>query len=494
MGNKFNTLFKSHFLAPFLLSFFFVLHGVEENYDFVPLKDALVLLVTYCIATLISIACFTLFFKNVTKACLISFLLMAIHFFFGSLYDTIKKTWPHSFLTKYSFLIPLLAFLFISIVIVVKKRKPPSKKMFIYFNVLLVIILFIDSSLLVYKYFSLKKENDLLLKQFTPYNYSPKPDLYFIVMDEYAGQKELSDLLNFDNSSFENDLIKRGFHIIGKSRSNYISTPLSVASFFNMNYLDFTGIDQEQDRVLFSYNKIRHSPFLSYLLSEKYIFYNYSIFSFYNHRSPVRPTFLPTAKDLISSQTFISRLQKDLGYHLFTTLGLKQNPEEYIYIDQQNNDSIYKETYRIASLKTGQGKFIYSHLMMPHYPYYFTKNGEARPLNELAVVNKTNPDFYLEYLGYCNKKILALTDEIQKKSPGAMIILTGDHGFRAFEKKVDESYFFNNFCAVYLPSNNYSNFYDSLTPVNLFRVLLNTQFGQKLTLVKDSSVILHKTY
>jgi hypothetical protein len=44
---------------------------------------------------------------------------------------------------------------------------------------------------------------------------------------------------------------------------------------------------------------------------------------------------------------------------------------------------------------------------------------------------------------------------------------------------------FPNFTAVYLPDGNYEKFYPALTPVNLFRLILNQYFGTKLDVLED---------
>jgi hypothetical protein len=63
----------------------------------------------------------------------------------------------------------------------------------------------------------------------------------------------------------------------------------------------------------------------------------------------------------------------------------------------------------------------------------------------------------------------------------------GDHGFRHFEKPVAEKYHFMNMNAVYFPDKNYSSFYEGMSAVNLFRIVSNIQFNQKLPLLKDST-------
>ena len=100
---------------------------------------------------------------------------------------------------------------------------------------------------------------------------------------------------------------------------------------------------------------------------------------------------------------------------------------------------------------------------------------------------------YIEYLQYCNQKFLELIDHIFKTSRRPpIIIFMGDHGFRHFIKDVDHQYYFMNLNSIYLPDKNYRQFYDSMSMVNEFRVLLNTQFNQHLPLLKDTTVFLQE--
>jgi hypothetical protein len=63
----------------------------------------------------------------------------------------------------------------------------------------------------------------------------------------------------------------------------------------------------------------------------------------------------------------------------------------------------------------------------------------------------------------------------------------GDHGFREFKNKVENKYHFMTLNAVLLPDKNYSGFYKGMSHINQFRTILNSQFGQKLPLQKDST-------
>jgi hypothetical protein len=65
--------------------------------------------------------------------------------------------------------------------------------------------------------------------------------------------------------------------------------------------------------------------------------------------------------------------------------------------------------------------------------------------------------------------------------------LIGDHGFREHQEK---NFQFRNLNAVYISSGNYSEFYDTVTNVNEYRVLFNTLFKASLPLKKDSTIFL----
>jgi hypothetical protein len=88
-----------------------------------------------------------------------------------------------------------------------------------------------------------------------------------------------------------------------------------------------------------------------------------------------------------------------------------------------------------------------------------------------------------------------LIDEIREHSPKPpVIIFMGDHGFREFTLSNASylKYHYMNLNAVYLPTNDYRIFHDSLPMVNHFRALLNTSFGQKLPMLKDSTILIRE--
>lgn len=488
MKDKLLHIIRTKPVFLFLLPPFFVLHGFSENYDFIPVKDALLLTAVYtCFSVFFSLLCWLLY-RDFIKANLAAFFIMAFHFFFGSVHDSLRKVFPGSFITKYTFILPAVVVLFIILLVVLKKRRSPLFKFNYFLNILFVVLLLTDTGFLISKIMNRKKASYTLPEGMVRCNSCSKPDVYFILADEYAGNKELKDLFQFDDSVFLNQLDKLGFHTIPESQSNYNYTPFSVASMLNMNYLDLEGKDRNKPDLTYCYEMIRDNKMLQFLRSDGYDFYNYSVFDFEGQPARTRETFLPAKTRLITAQTFLSRLDKEIRFNLVSRWKSKKNLKIITYFNKVNNENIYSLIWKLAEQKRSQPKFVYGHLMMPHYPYYFDRDGKEQPFEKLLEGNQTSKEAYIEYLQYSNKKLLELVGHILRSSASPpIIVLAGDHGFRHFTEPVGSKYYFLNLVSVHLPLKNYTGFSDSLTGVNLFRAILNAEYGQQLPILKDST-------
>ncbi|RYZ28968.1 MAG: hypothetical protein EOO10_07820 [Chitinophagaceae bacterium] len=200
-------------------------------------------------------------------------------------------------------------------------------------------------------------------------------------------------------------------------------------------------------------------------------------------------------KDMIESQTFLARLNRDLGYHLVTTLKLQSEINRFSYALHRCNqvllDRLVKETQQLSS----KPKFVYAHISMPHYPYYFGKDGKPNPIEYLQEGQQVRKPEYLEYLQYSNTIFLEAIDQIlvtSKQPP--VIIFMSDHGFREFGDGFEKNapFYYMNMNAVLVPAGHHQEFYDGISTVNQLRALLNTKFSQRLPYIKDSSILLYE--
>lgn len=486
MPDQLQTLKKFPFFL-FLLPLFFVLHGFVEYYRLVPLSEAAGLLLLYwSIAAAVALG-FKLLFRSWRKAALAVILLLFFEFFFGNVHDMIKTLAPVSWLQKYVVLIPLMLALFIGWVFYLKRATTDFSRIAKYLNWLLFFLIFIDLGRLGWKAATRKPVVVQKDQQLRACDSCAQPDIYLIVADEYPGKEELSAVFSYDNTAFEHALQERGFHVIHHSRSNYNWTPYSLSSTLNMQYLQLKTTVINMNDLLSCEDAIKASPVIRFFQQNGYTLYNHSIFPILNQPSPLQPVFLSPRKRLITSPTLTDRFEKDLGFHFKSPAQLDKIMKTYLY----NNLTADSLTRSIAVAKKGEKKFVYTHLMLPHHPYFFDSTG--RP-NQAAVQNDTdklNKNDFLNYLVYSNRKILSLIDHIQKTSsrPPAILLLS-DHGFRQFTDTANRQLCFSNLNAVFLPDRPANGFYNGMSNVNAFRVLLNTYFGQHLPMLKDSSVYL----
>ena len=90
---------------------------------------------------------------------------------------------------------------------------------------------------------------------FTPSENNLKnlPDVYYIVLDEYAPLRTLNMFYDYDNTDFIEFLQERGFYVTKNSHSNYAETFLAMASTLNMKYVnnlsDIVGKESLDQRI-----------------------------------------------------------------------------------------------------------------------------------------------------------------------------------------------------------------------------------------------------
>jgi len=146
--------------------------------------------------------------------------------------------------------------------------------------------------------------------------------------------------------------------------------------------------------------------------------------------------------------------------------------------------------------------FAFAHFLIPKGDYVFDENGEYVTAEKAK--SNGNIKSYLDHVSHINKEIEKLVAVLLDGStPEPIIVIQGDHGFafynnidiiddfadpvRARELVVPGKYSFPIFNAYYFPDGGDKLLYDSITPVNTFRVLFNYYFDQGLEILEDVS-------
>lgn len=487
---------KKYPLYLFLLPVFFVLHGFVENWGFIDPYEALLLLGSYLGMALVITLFSYIFFKSWTKASLVTTFWMSFFFFFGAIHEFLKTTPALAFLSRYSILLGTTLVLLILLFIFLKRTSKPFNKFSVYLNALFLIYILTDTGIGIYKSIT-QKDEGLSVYTFTqenkqkPCDTCAKPNIYFLLFDEYAGSTSLKEEYNFDND-LDSFLIQQEFKIQRHSNSNYNFTPFSMSSILNMSYID--GIKNINRISAEDYSNttllIRDNEVIKYLDMQGYEIINYSVFDLAGNPSMVEQSFLPLKTKLISDRTLFAQMNKDIGWLLMTKIPFKWFDKNYYFRHRDNNIEFHEKITALSESHPKKPFFVYGHFYMPHSPYFYNKKGELKSQELVMTEYKSNPaPAYLEYLIYTNTKIKSLLASIRKNDPKAVVILMSDHGYRNRELQ-NKKAFFRNLNAVYFPDHQTSMFYDSITGVNQFRLVFNKMFNANYPLLKDSSYFL----
>lgn len=482
---------REYFLV--LLPLFFVFHGYIQNLEAMKPMEAILLLGKYLLVALLIFATTYLLFRKRKKAAIFTFCILFFHFFFGAFQDALKSIAGNFFISQYVFILSASLLGFIVLVLYLRKTKRSFGYTSRYLNVMLLLLILID----VPKFIQVASHKNALpaLVDARVCDTCSKPDIYLIIADEYADSSSLRDALGYNNGAFQSALRNRGFHIV-QSVSNYNFTPFAMASLLQMNYVqDIEGRNSSLADKNKCYRLINKSSLWTFFKQNGYEIKNHSIFNLANIPTKAPQNYILIGTDMIESQTFLSRLNKDLRYHLAMTFKIASEINRIAYFVNRCNQLLLGGLIEETKTTSTKPKFVYTHLFMPHYPYYFDKNGNPNPLESLREGEQVNAKNYLGYLQYCNTIFLETIDRILKASKQPpVIIFMSDHGFREFDTGFEENkpFYYKNLNAVLLPNGDYSKFYDGISSVNQFRVLLNSSFGQKLPLLKDSTILLYE--
>jgi hypothetical protein len=478
----------------FLLPLFFVLHGYRENFGYIQPGDAFVLAGVYSLGALLCYLFFLLLYRRSAAAGPAAAYFLGFYFFFGAIHDFLKT--HVALASRYSVLVTSLLLTGIMLLIFLKRRTGSFARLTLFLNCLFILYIFIDLAGVLLKSGHRNHETDRAFPgnniPFTPYTGTAKPDIYFLLFDAYSSSLALKQQYNYDNGDFDHFLTDERFHIQRRSQSNYKYTILSMPSILNMSYLD--GLKDVKGGPVQEYyylsDLIRDNALTSFLYAEGYEIVNCSIFDLHGNPSPVEESLLPIKTRLITDQTFYSRLSRDVGWNFYRYF-IDPFSKKEIYQSLGDDNKLIAALKTATTIQSARPRFVYGHFNIPHPPYYFDKHGDRIKVKARYLPSdEDHVQDYLDYLYYTNRQAEEMIRTIKKNTGGkAVIILMGDHGLRDHDRLgYNPLFFVQNQNAVYFPDQDYHLFYDSISGVNQFRVVLNTLFKQNIPMLKDSTV------
>jgi len=483
MKNFFKT--KSFFWL--LIPVFFLLRNINIYFGFIRANQVLLLLAEYLLGSAVFyLVVYRLAGKSSYKTSLYCLLFLSVYFFFRPLDEFVQQqTWLIP-LNRYRYFLPFLLLFLLAAMLYIRKMTNQPRRATLFLNLLLSIFCLIELS----RFFSnivappkpiLGLSDNLSLFDDPPPRVS-HPNVYFLLFDEYQGNAGLQRNFQFDNAGLIQALKRDSFYIPKLSRTNYNYTFFSMPSIFNMSYVK--GEVQGRDgldillKMLSGMKLIQNARVVEFFKRNNYTIVNFSPFSLDGSgREISRYENIPWGKYLITSQTIIPVLVDKFAWEIDNKTWLDLT-DPLDYWNQYYNQYVENRLIDESAGASGSGpRFTYAHFFMPHTPRQ--KDSAGNEVSLKYQMQHLSPDtakaLYLGYLKYSGLALLRMVGKIIKNDPQSIIIVMSDHGLRD-----GSTMEYNNQFSIRIPGADYSHWPDTVDAVNVFRILLNDRFGQKL--------------
>ena len=323
-------------------------------------------------------------------------------------------------------------------------------------------------------------------------------DIYFLILDRYGSAKSLDLRYGIDDLPFLDGLRARGFQVAPDSHANYVKTTLSLAATLNLDYLDDIVAEQGPDSE-------DHGPIFE-RLSDHAVghFVRDHGYQYIHVGSRYGPTESSVAADrnlhMGGPSDFAAALYDNSALPAISRrLGLsKSSPERSRQYDVGRFQLNTLDD--LASEPEPGPVFVFAHILLPHPPYVFARDGSFVP-DEVDAA-RSQSDGYADQLVYVNQRIDALVDRLldRPEAEQPIIIIQADEGpypaayarntitydwSTASSEELEIKYGILD--AMYLPGAEAPVLPPSMSSVNTFRLVLGAYFGADLPLLPDRS-------
>jgi hypothetical protein len=312
-----------------------------------------------------------------------------------------------------------------------------------------------------------------------------RPDIYFIVLDEYGGAKALRDQFGYDNSPFLDFLSRKGFYVAANSVTNYPRTELSVATSLNMKYMNYLP------KVLGS--TARNLTPLARLLQDNQV--GRILKSLGYRYIQIGSWWTPTAISPLADVNIRFGGASEFAQLLYQTTALA--PVVGDDIRHQRWKGVQFQFAALGQLDRFKGpRFVFAHILCPHSPIVFDRFGHYLSYSEQLEHSRASD--YVGQLIYVNTRVEqavnTLLDRPADQRP--VIIIQSDEGPYSgaptdwtHPTAVDMERKFDILNAIYTPGVVHTGLYPTITPVNTFRLILDDYFDADLPILPDRSYI-----
>ena len=496
---------------PFIFALFPIVSLLSSNLEEMQADNAVRTTIVILAVMLFLLLIFRLVLRSTEKAAIFSSLTILLILSYGHLYHLLRSELPNGLmLIRHRYLLLVGGIGFLVFLIGIARSKWGFQTTTSTLNIIsigLIILPCIQISRAHFKrsYTSIDVIDEREAKcDLSPSLIGPIPDVYYIILDGYARQDVLLETYVYDNEPFLATLEELGFYIADGSQSNYAHTLISLTSSLNMTYHELhspsISSDEKKDYKIPRGNLVRRE--LECLGFTSVALDNGKYWSNWEDADRFITVKEPDVNRLLRDNTnaFESMLIHNsagliaLDVSTLISGNLRKNIN-YPAIEHQERVLFALNEVGSSVPKLPSPKVVYAHIITPHRPYFFGPNGEIidptgpftlRDLNEDGNTRSEKEGYRNQVEGLNDKVLEMVIGILENSNIPPIIIIHADHGTGdTYEDHM------SILMAIHLPDDGEKYLYETISPVNIFRMVFNIYFNGDYEILEDRSYYSH---
>lgn len=478
-------------LLPFLMAVFPSLFHYGNNVAITVLSSVLrVLLINIFVAVVIITFCLLIYRRNIWHGTIASFILLFFFNIYGIIFDLLMK--QNIVRIEHYTLLPVVILLYVySIWIITKLRDSTLPIIWNCLVLILCVLILVNLAKIlpveIKKGETSREASNSYVEPIRSQN-KKDPDIYYIVLDEFSGFEPMREYWHYDGvDKFKQFLEDKQFFVAEQTKGHSDVTLYELAT--RLNYQEYPCCYELQTY----FSVIADNRVMQFLKARGYttLVFDQTGIAF------------PTEKPIKSDYTYVKPPETFISTSFLDEFGKLVIDRTMLRVFSTFYDPLIDTTYlkthkdmlfftldRVSNLgDIPSPKFVYVHLLLPHMPFIFDKNGLL-----IASTYNTNWDDYLDQyiysISYTEKMITNILSQADPERP-PVIILQSDHGARNQIYNGNEKQLLKNFpeeyktailFTLYIPGFDTSKLSQNINPINTFPIVFNYLFDTDIPL------------
>ena len=305
-----------------------------------------------------------------------------------------------------------------------------------------------------------------------------RPNIYWIISDEYAGLDELEKYYHYDNSPFYNRLRAMGFTVSDHSYNWSSDTYTILRDILHLNYTPSPGKTRAKKQAVAEkdlplWNLLRN---LGYELCEAE---STNKFRLVNRLKTEVKDDSPRTSDgkgvanLLLQYSLLYRYEEEILQRVAPSLAPATAKETILSVLNWAEDP--------ENMRDPGPNFTVIYMKCPHEPFVFDRDGNDVPKEKQGITKDRK--YYLDQLVYITGHLEKICGAILEADPDSIVVLQSDHGHR-FVDNITWLDMTNVLNAVYFRGEPLEGIEDR-NALNTWITVLRKQFRLDLPEVKE---------